>query len=432
VKITHKIKQLEACKRLFKIEVLPEEIAIAYDEVYRNIQKEASIPGFRKGNAPRNLIEKEYKDYARKRVIERLVEESYHHAMREAGFYPVDLPKIENIQFPESGKLSFEATVEIRPQLRVKDYKALKIYKKSASVSEDEIEASLQNMRSLGASYKTVEPRPVKEGDFILCDMEWIVESKSVDKKSMVLLPVEKKTLTEPVFSGILGCNVGEKKSININIDKSFPKQEFVGKSGVLEIAIHEIKQKELPALDDEFAKDLGPFKSIENLREKISQRLRLQKEEESHIDVENQVVEQLLKTHSFELPQSLVEAELKNLLEDAKNRLLSEGYSAKDAEDIFQKEKDALAKKLQAHAEKQVKAFFILEAIAKEESLSATEEDLDKVIKGLASRQNKPPEQIRRQLEKEDKINSLYWQMTEAKVMQFLLDNAKVEEENK
>jgi trigger factor len=414
------MKQLEASRRLLKVQVPPEEIAIAYDEVYKQIQKEAVIPGFRKGNAPRNLIENQYRDYARKRVTEFLVEESYHHAMSQAGLYAVASPRIENINFPEGGALSFDATVEIKPQITLKDYKSLKVKRKDVRVTDEELNNALENMRELGAQYKTVAPRPIKEGDFILCDLEWKVDATSIDKKTMVLLPVEKKTLTPDVFNGILGGAVGEKIAVSINIDKNFHKPGYVGKTGVLEIAIHEIKEKSLPALDDEFAKDLGPFENIKNLKEKMHEHISLQKQRSARLDMEGQIIEQLLRLHTFELPQSVVENETKSLLKDAKARLSQQGHDEKAVDEA----------KLRLHAERQVKAFFILEAIAEKESLHAGEKELEGFIQNLAAGQGKSPQNLREQLEKEDRINSLYWQLTEAKVMQFLLDNARVEEE--
>lgn len=430
MKSTLKTKQLEACRRLLKIEVPLDEVAVAYDEVWGRIQKEVAMPGFRKGNAPLDLIKKDYADYARGKVVEQLVEESYQGAMKDAGFLPVGLPKIENLKFPQGGVLSFDAIVEIRPQISLKNYRGLKIKKKDAQVKDSDVASALENMRSLGAQYKTIPARPVKDGDFILCDLEWFVEGKSIDKKSMVILPVEKKTLTDDIFNGILGCNVGEKKPISFNIDKNFHKPEYIGKSGALEILIHEIKQKELPALDDEFAKDLGSFESITHLKEKIKAHLELQIQQAARLDMEDQLIEQLLKGHAFEVPQSLVDTEFKNLSSNARQRLLQQGHSEKEAEGIMEKDKDALRERLRPHAEKQVKAFFIIEEIANKEDLNATKDELDNFIESLAARQQKEPAKLRKQLEEEGGSNGLYWQLTEAKVMDFLIKNAKAEEQ--
>ena len=431
MKSTHKIKQLDACKRLLKIEIAPEEIVVLFDEVYKEMQKEVVLPGFRKGNAPLDLIKKNHSEYARKRVLELAIDDSYRDAMKEAGIMPVGSPKIENVKFPQGGILSFDATFEIRPVVNLKNYKGLKIKKKSEEVKEEDADKSLESLRQLGVQYKSVPARPVKEGDFVLSDLIWFVENKPIDKREKVLLPIEKNTLTPDVFSGILGSVVGEKKSIPVNIDKNFPKQEYVGKSGTLEITVHEIKEKELPALDDDFAKDLGIPEGIKVLREKVKDRLKLEKQEAVRLDMQDQIVSQLLKGHSFDLPQSLVEEEFQNLLEESKHKLLHQGYSKEQAEEIFQKEKDNLTKTLKPHAESQVKTFFIFEEIAEKEKLSVSEEELNQFIEALAARQGqKDAASFRRQLEKEQRLNSIYWQLTEAKVMQLLVDNAKIEEE--
>jgi len=421
MKSAHKIKQLDACKRLLKIEIAPEEIVVLFDEVYKEMQKEAVLPGFRKGSAPLDLIKKNYSEYARKKVLELAIEDSCRDVMKEAGILPVGSPKIENVKFPQDGILSFEAAFEIRPAINLKNYKGLKVKKKSDAVKEEDVDKSLENLRQLGAQYKTVPARPVKEGDFVLSDLIWFVENNPIDKREKVLLPIEKNTLTPDVFGGILGSVVGEKKSIPVNIDKNFPKPEYVGKSAVLEITVHEIKEKELPALDDDFAKDLGISSGIKVLREKVKERLQLEKQEAVRLDIQDQIIGQLLKSHLFDLPQSLVEGEFQSLLNEAKHRLQDHGKTLTEAEE----------KPLHTHAENQVKTFFILEEIAEKENLSVSEEELNQFIEALAARQGqKDAAGFRRQLEKEQRLNSIYWQLTEAKVMQLLTDSAKIEEE--
>lgn len=429
MKTVHKIKQLQDCSRLLKIEVPRDEIDTAYERVFKRIQREATLPGFRKGKAPLDLIKKDYKGYAGKKVLEALLEDSYVSTVEEAGLLPIGLPKIENVDFQEDKGLSFDAIVETRPEVHLKDYKGLRIKRKNVQIKDEDVNNALENLRQFHARYKTIPPRPAQEGDFLLCDLEWLVDGKPVEKKENAILPVEKKTLTGDIFGGILGSNVGEKRPVSVNIDKNFPKQEYIGKSAILEVLVHQIKQKELPELDDEFAKDLGPFEGIKDLREKIEGQLNTQRQRDSRIDMENQVVEQLLKMHSFQLPLSLVKTELKSLTEDARQKLLNQGHSEENVKEIMEKEKDALAEKLRGHAEKQVKIFFILNEIAVKENLRANEEEMDEFIQELAKRQEqKDIIRFKEQLRKDRKIDGFYWQLTEAKTMDFLLDSAKVE----
>ena len=429
MKIAQKIKQLGHCKHLIKIEIPREEIDIVLNQIYSKIQKEATLPGFRRGKAPRQLIETNYKDYATKEAIEQLVDDSCRDALKNAQLRPIGLPMIENIKFQEGQSLSFDANFEIMPRVDIKDYKGLAIKKKSDEVKDIDVDNMIENIRELHAQYKTIPPRPVNEGDFILCDLEWFVEGNPIDKKEKIIVSVEKKTLTQNVFDGILGGAVGEKKSISINIDKTFPKPEYVGKSGILEIYIHEIKAKELPILDDEFAKELGSFKQIKDLKENIKGHLIDEKRQSVRFDMQDQIIGQLLKTHSFQLPQSLVEAEIKTLREDAREKFMRKGYGEKEIDELMNKEKDALNEKFKLHAENHVKAFFIMGEIAQKENLNAAEEELNGLIENLAARHKKNPAHFKEQLKKDGKIDSLYWQLTEAKVMQFLLDNAKIED---
>ncbi len=430
MKATHKIKQLQDCKKLLRIDVPKGEIAIAYQEVYRQIQKDAALPGFRKGKAPMDLLKKNYKQHADKMVVEYLIEDSYKGAMKEAGLLPVGIPKIENAGFNKEGNFTFDATVEIRPNVNVKDYKSLKIKKKSMQVKDEEIDRAIENLRQLGARYKAIPARPVMEGDFILCDLEWLVEGKSIEKQEKVVLNVLKKEMLPDIYGGILGINVNEKRSLSVNIGKDFHKPQYIGKAGILEIMVHQLEEKELPALDDNFAKDLGPFENIAALRQKMKENLLAQKQQSAQMDMEEQAIKQLLEANAFALPKSLVESELKNLKAGAKQKLISQGYGPKEADDCLQNESGDLCKGLRQHAESQVRAFFILEDIAIKENLQAASDEVDKLIEALAVKYKKSTQDFKKQPEAEAKIDGFYWQLTEAKVVEFLLKNARIQQE--
>ena len=421
MKSTHKIKQLEHCKIFFKIEVPKDEMAVLYEEAYSQIRKDATLPGFRKGNAPFDLIKKNYAGYAKKKVLELALADSYRDALKASGLFPVNSPLIENVNFNQRGDLTFDATVEVRPQVQLKTYKGFKLNKKTAAVNEEDVNKALENLRQMAAQYKPVQARPVKEGDYLQCDIEWVVDGVSIDKRKNTFLPVEKNTLTADLFNGILGIVINEKKSISVNLDKDFPKKEYVGKTAIVEVLARQIKEKEIPVLSDDLAKDLGVKEGIDALRKNIKTHLEAEKQETVRLDMQDQLISQLLKAHSFELPASLIEGELNSLVEDAKHKLMHQGYS----------QKEDLSKALMPHAEKQVKAFFILEEIAEKEKLQAREEELESFIDQLAKRQgSKDTATLRKQLEHDNRINSLFWQLTEAKVMKFLMDNAKIEEE--
>jgi len=420
------VKELDICKRLLTVEVSAEEVANAYKEVYSQIQKTAKIPGFRQGKVPMDMVKKRYADMAREEVLRELIPESYSKAVREEGLKPIGLPEVQNVKMDEGSGLTFEAKFDIGPTVKLKNYKGLKIKKQKEVITDQEVNKALIDMQNAHATYKTIEDRKiVQAGDFIVCNAEWFTEGKSVQTKKDLWLPIEKEQLPEGLFDAIVGKNVGEKAKASIAIPEDFQKKEFASKSCDLEVEITGIKQKELPKLDDEFAKDLGQFKGLDEFKAHMKSHLLDAKKKQIRKQLEDQIVEQLIKANSFHLPASLVESEEKALFEDTKQRMEKQGMKPEDIE----KQRPEMEKHLHAHAEKEVKSFFILQEIAIKENASITDKEIDDYIEVVAKQMNQEAAKIKAEWEKKNLIDRLRWQLTEAKIMDMLIKEAKVTE---
>jgi len=349
------IKKLKNCKHAVEISLPPEKVKEAFEEVYGGIQKHATVPGFRQGRAPRDLLELHYSKTAREEVLKKLIPETYGKILEEHKLDPVGYPDVTDVKLDLKEGFSYKASIETRPEINLKNYKGLKLKKKSAEVKEVDLVKNLEYLRELHA--------------------------------------------------------------------------QNVPKEGSSE------KEKVLPKLDDEFAKDAG-FESLDKLKDAVRQNLKTKMEQESDADLEAQVIDRLLDSMDFEVPETLVNSEKERLMKDADMRIkymeaLQDQDSAKAfAESSKNKRQSAFLLEENAHKQalRQVKAFFILDKVAASEKIYLKEEELDKYIEGLAVQYKKTKDEIKGYLEKGHGMDELAVNMRNKKVVEFLLKEAKIE----
>ncbi len=345
------LKKHKNCKKTIEVKLPAEKVREEFDRVYGSIKKIASIPGYRTGNAPRDLLELHYGKTAREDVIKKLVPDTYRNAIEEHKLDPIGFPDITDLKLDIKEGFSYTANIETRPEFSLRNYKGLKVKKKNTDVKEDEVKKNLESLRDNYA---------------------------------------QKATKDE-----------GEKK------------------------------EKTLPRLDDDFARDLG-FEGLDKLKEAIRTNLKNRLEQESRADTEMQIVNQLVDSVNFELPESLVKAEKERLLKDAENRIayMEEIQKKQNPEKKFtlsDKDKKELEANSQKQAERQVKAFFILDRIAQAEKIQISQEEIDSHIEEIARQYQKSNAEIRKHLEERHMLDEMAVNMRNAKVMEFLIKEAKI-----
>lgn len=346
------IKKLKNCKHIIDVTLPPERVKEEFDKAYHDIGKVASVPGFRVGRAPRDLLEKHYAKAAREEVIKKLVPETYRDILEKHKLDPIGYPDISEVKLDVDGGFSYKASIETRPEIVLKNYKGLKLKKKVREVNEEDVGKNLEYLRE---SHAQVVPKKDSEE-----------------------------------------------------------------------------KEKVLPNLDDEFAKDLG-FENLEKLKDAVKEDLKAKIEEDIETDLELELIDRLLDAMDFEAPETLVNAERDRLLKDANMRLkFLESVQEKENPDkkftLTDQDKKELEENSYKQAVKQVKAFFILDKIASVEKIYIKEEDLDKYIEALAAQYKKTKEEIKSYLEKEHKLDEIAVNMRNRKAVEFLLKEAKIE----
>jgi len=420
-----KIKAIEECASLLEIDIAPETIDKAFGEVYGEIAKYANIPGFRAGKAPVELVKKHYAKNAREEVLKRLIPDAYRGAVEEHGLRPISLPEISEVNFDNEKKLSFKAKVTTRPVFKLKNYKGIKVEKSKAKVTETEVDKMLQNLRELNAKYTSVEDRPAKMGDYIVSDMDCTVDGKAAHKKRENLwLLLEKESLIPELSEKMAGMNKGEERDIDVTLPEKYPDKNLAGRLARYHIKAKEIKMRELPELNDEFAKVVGR-PNMEDLKKEISRELENHAKMNAEVEAENQLLKKLIDDNSFAVPSDFTARQIGFMVEDAKRHLMEKGFKKEDLDS-----KDAEFKeRFKSEAVRKVRLMFILDEITANEKIDVTGEDLENAYKAISAQSGKPAEEVRAHYEKEDLVDNLKDKLREGKAIQFLMRNAEITE---
>ncbi len=417
------IKQLSPCKSLFQIEIPPEAVADRIERVYKEFGQKARIPGFRLGRAPRRVLELHYKEEVKREALEKLVADSYQQAIKESSLIPVSYPEITEVKFEEFSPLLFKAVVDIKPAVKLGNYLGLKVIKKKTEVKDEDIEKRLIDLQQASARYAVIEDRPVRMDDYVSVDLECVVDKKVIEKKESFSILVSKKSYLPGLGEALVGMKRSQEKVIDLALPADFPKKEYAGKKATFVVFLNEIKERRLPAIDNQFAGSFGKYENLEEFKKAIRNNLIERAKIESRMDLENQIIKQLLKNSKFALPDSLVKRQTDRLVEERKNHLLYQGIKK---EDIESRQKE-LRNNLKEEAERQVKLAFILEEIADVQNIKVDQREVEQRIDQMAVASKQDRDKLKQHLEKEDLLDNLKSEIGTAKTLDFLVEKAVV-----
>jgi trigger factor len=416
------IKNQGKCEKVLTIQVPSERVRGEYDKYYAEASKTARIPGFRPGRAPKEVVAMHFSGEARKAVLKQLIQETTFEALKSEKIEPLYYPTIGRIDF-EGEKLSFDATVELRPEVKLGSYKGLKVQKKEVKLEESAVEEALTHIRESYSKFIPVEDRPAEIGDFLACDLDCEVEGKKIESRKDDFLELNPPKMQAELAQGLVGLKPGETRTIEVNFPKDFGVKDYAGKRAQFTVQAKEIKKRELPQLTDEWVQGLGEFKTVEEFKKRVREDLAKQKENEADNQFENEMFEALLKNAKVEVPEGAVARRVKSLVETAQKHSQAPALPAEEAA----KRTQELEEKFRPEAERQIKLSFILEEVAKLEKLNADEKDLEVRFQELAGRAKISVEKVRQYYnQSEEKQENLLHQITHEKVLKFLKDNVK------
>ena len=382
-----KVQNGKACEKLLTIEVTKERIATEYESFYAAVVHKAKIPGFRPGKAPRNILEMHFSKDADGSVMEHLVNESLFSALKENDIHPILSPVVEDIQFSKE-KLTFKAKVEIRPEVKLSKISGLSAKKTKVEVPAKEVEATLKRVQESQAQYKTVEDRAAKEGDFVVVDYVCEVDAKEIEKKESDWVEIKKDEYLKGFSMPLVGLKAGDAKDVIVTFPKETARKEIAGKKATFKMKVKEIKERKLPELNDDFAKQAGDFENMKALKDKIEKDLSVQKERESDQALEKDLMDQLVKHNKVEPPKGLVDRRIEEMIEQAQKRMEEQGHKVPESSG---QEKEKVRKELEPEAKKQIQLAFILDEIAKTQNLQTEDADFDKKFAEYAELYRQP-----------------------------------------
>jgi trigger factor len=425
------IDKLEGLGRKLKVEIPAETVQQAFDKVYKNIQKDVTIKGFRKGKAPLNTIRSIYADKVRSEVVNDLVNESYSNALSEHSIEPVGFPKIAFNQIEEDKVFEFTAEFEVRPEVQVNNYENLAVQKEKLEVGDDRINAILENIRnSQSETVAIFEDRAVAMGDVAVVDFDGIVNGAPLQGGSAQghELELGSKQFIDGFEEALVGMKIGDSREINLRFPEGYHEASLSGAPVTFKTKLVGIKKKQLPELNDEFAQKVGKFTDLNALKADIRRDLAETEEKRINDDLKNRIVKALVEKNPVEAPRGLVEEQKSALIEDFKQRMSQQGMP--EAE--FSQYKEKWAADFEKTSEFMVRSTFLLDTLADKLSLRATKEDIENKIDSYAKQTGLELAKIKEFYGKPERKQRLAFQVTEEKVVNFLISKAKITEVDK
>jgi len=406
--------------------VVPEEqVRKEIDGVYFQLQKNAKVKGFRPGKTPRQILERYYADYVREQVVSNLISNTYEGALSESSITPVSQPTLESDELAEGKPFKYSAIVEVHPEFQVKDYLKIPLKEREIEIEEDEIRTRREQLQSLHAQLKTVgEERPVSEGDFVLIDFEATMDGKPLKdgKGQGVSVEIGAGRFSPDLERALVGARCDEERKAEITFPEDHQQRDLAGRRALFRLKVREIKEKVLPVLDNEFAKDLG-CDSLEELEERVGSEIEEEKKAEVKREMENQILDFLIARNVFEVPESAVSRQLEALIRDLKLNLAYRGVE-------FRKsglDEEKLKVQYRDRAIREVKSNLLLRRIAELEKINLSDQEIDQRFEELAGRTNQTKGQIAAYYRKHNLMESLRAQLLGEKTLQFLLDRAEI-----
>jgi len=382
------VEKLEKNMAKLTVEVSAEEVEKAIQTAYQKMKKNVNIPGFRKGKAPRHLIEKMYgKEVFYNDAIDNMLPSAYAKAVDECGEEIVSRPEIQGVQL-ESGKpFIFTASVAVKPEVVLGEYKGIQVDKTPVEVLDAEIEAEITKEREANARTITVDDRAVQKGDIISLDFDGYVDGKAFEggKSEDYELTIGSGAFIPGFEEQLVGAEIGKDLEVNVTFPEEYHAKELAGKAAVFKCRVNSAKVKELPEVDDEFAQEVSEFDTLDAYKEDIKAKLLKDKEEDARRVKEDAVIEKIIEGAQMEIPDAMVEFQSEQMMEDFAQRMQAQGLSLQQYFQFSGMTAEKYKEQMKPRALKNIQSRLVLEAVAKAENIEATEEDLDAEMTRMA-----------------------------------------------
>ena len=417
------VANVSEVERRVTVELDAEQVTNSIDKAYKNLQKKARLPGFRPGKAPLSILEKHFKAQIEEEVTNELVQKSFPEVMEQQNLKPVSMPKVENGVLAKGTAFSYTVAIEIKPTIDVKDYTGLKIERLQPEATDEDVNEELERSRASYADMREINGRPTQTDDHIIFDLEGFIgeETYMGGKKTDYFLELGKDMLLPGFDEHMIGLNPGDTKEFSLEIAADYGDTQVAGKTITFKVDLKTIKEKVLPELTDDFAKDVGEYENLDQLKEAARASISERKKKESGNKVREQISAALIEKNSFTVPQGMIEMQAQNMLQEKQRMFQQQGL---DINEMGQDQAQML-ENYKEPAERQVRSALLLEAVAEKENIKAEDDDFEKQYEELAALYNEKLETIKANIGK-DRLES---QVMERKTIEFILSSAEITE---
>lgn len=420
-------EMIEENKVKLDVEVEAEETNKALEEAYKEVVKDVEIDGFRKGKVPRQVLEAKYgKEILHKDALDILIPKAYREAVEEAGIEPIDQPEINDFSIEEDKPTTFTAEVEIKPEVELGEYTDLDIEQEAEEVTEEDVQEELNNRRERFAELKVTDRDEVQEGDYVVIDFEGYVDGEPFEGGSAeeYTLEIGSGDFIPGFEEQLVGAKVGEEVEVDVTFPEEYQQDDLAGEGAVFKVDVKEIKEKELPELDDELAQEVGDFETLDELKDDITNTLKEEAERKAKNKFTNELVETISENAEVNIPETMVENELDLMMDTMKQRLQQQGMDFEQYLEMTGNDEASFREENREEARKRVKSNLTLEAIAEEEDIDVTNEEIENKIEEIADQQDQDPEMVKAMLQMQGQYESLTESIQNEKVLDFLTEN--------
>jgi trigger factor len=409
-----------ATKREIQVEIPAEQVTRETENLIQKYQKLARLPGFRRGHVPASIIKQRFSEDIKTDVVESLVPRFFRQEAEKLGLIPVSQPRVSDLHVHDGEPLRFKASFEIMPEIKVEGYKELRADKPEIKVVDEEVEEQLKNIQEQQATFSTVEGRALADGDFAQASLDGKPkdgEGKPVHMDEILVEIAGKNTMPE-FTENLRGVSAGDERTFDVTYPADMQDERLAGKVFTYTVKVQSIKQKALPELNDAFAKELGEFASLDEVRGRIREGMEAERKHAAEHESKEKLISELVKRNEFEVPEALVERQIDVRLERGVRALAAQGMKA---EDIKKMDFNRLRAGQKEQALQEVKASLLLQKIAEEEKIEVSDAEIDREIEALATQSKQTPEAIRARLTRDGALDRIRIRLLNDKTLDFL-----------
>lgn len=422
------VEKLEKNMAKLTIEVSAAEFEKALEDAFLKNKNKISVPGFRKGKVPRQMVEKMYgSEIFYEDAANALIPDAYSKALDECEEDIVSSPEIDITQIEKGKSFIFTATVALKPEVKLGKYKGVKVEAAEVTVTDEEVDAKIEKERENNARTIEVTDRPVKDGDMTVLDFEGFVDGVAFDggKGENYPLTIGSGAFIPGFEEQLVGAEIGKEVEVNVTFPEDYQAEELKGKAAVFKCTIKEIKEKELPALDDEFASEVSEFDTLEEYKKDVKETLTIEKEKAAREAKEAAVIDAIIADSDMDIPEAMVTTKQKQMIDEFAQRMQMQGLSMEQYFQFTGATLDKMMEQVKPQAETRIKSRLVLEAVAAKEGIEATEEDYEEEIKTMAEVYQMEPDKIKEMLP-EKSVKGIKEDIAVKKAAEFVVNNAK------